>query len=114
MAADAKFVEVVNPYDGSVVERVPEADEAAVQAAIGAAEAMRGTMASMTANRRGAILNQTSRLLEEQTNDIAQLMAKESGKPMRYAKGEVGRAVETFMFAADEARRMHGETIPLD
>ena len=41
-------------------------------------------------------------------------MAQESGKPMKFARGEVSRAVETFTFAADAARSMHGETIPMD
>ena len=41
-------------------------------------------------------------------------MALESGKPLKYARGEVSRAVETFTFAADAARSLHGETVPLD
>jgi acyl-CoA reductase-like NAD-dependent aldehyde dehydrogenase len=71
-------------------------------------------MAAMPAHRRGAVLGNASRLIEAQAEELARLMAKESGKPMKYTRGEVNRAVETFLFAADEARRIHGETVPMD
>lgn len=103
-----------SPYDDSVVGEVHQASEADVRAAIEKAYAARSTMAALTAYKRGAILNKTSDLISQQVDDLAQLMAQESGKPMRYARAEVRRAVETFAFAADEARRLHGETVPLD
>jgi acyl-CoA reductase-like NAD-dependent aldehyde dehydrogenase len=105
---------VLNPYDDSIVGEVTPSDEAAVRAAIGRASAARPLLAALPAHRRGAVLNQASRLIEAQTEDLARLMAQESGKPLRYARGEAKRAVETFAFAADEARRLHGETVPLD
>jgi acyl-CoA reductase-like NAD-dependent aldehyde dehydrogenase len=106
--------EVLNPYDNSVVGVVTEADEQDVRAAIGRAEAARGEIAGLPAHRRGAILNKTSQIIESQVEDLARLMAQESGKPLRYARAEAKRAVETFAFAADTARQIHGETVPLD
>jgi acyl-CoA reductase-like NAD-dependent aldehyde dehydrogenase len=105
---------VTNPYDGAVVGEVSESSEAEVRAAIEKAYAARSVMAGLPAHKRGAILDKTSHLIEDHVEDIARLMASESGKPMRYSRGEVKRAVETFRFAADEARRLHGETVPLD
>lgn len=106
--------QVRNPYDDSLIEEVAEADESAVREAIGRAAAVTGTMAQMPAHQRAAILNNVSRLIERSSAELARLMARESGKPIRYAKGEVSRAVETFAFAAEEAKRIHGETVPLD
>lgn len=106
--------EVLNPYDDSVVGVVSEATEEDVRSAISRASAARAEMAGLPALRRGAILDKASQLIEAQSEDLARLMAQESGKPLRYARGEAKRAVETFAFAADEARHLHGETVPLD
>jgi acyl-CoA reductase-like NAD-dependent aldehyde dehydrogenase len=105
---------VVNPYTGQVVSTVPEFTEADVRAAISRAAAVAKTMAAMPAHRRGAILNNAARLIAEQSEALARLMAQENAKPLKYSRGEALRAVDTFNFAADEARRLHGETIPLD
>lgn len=110
----ATSVEIRSPYDDVVIGTVHESAESDVQDALARAQAAKPVMAALTAHRRGAILDKTSALLAAQVDEIAQLMAAESGKPMRYARGEVRRAVETFQFAADEARRLHGETVPLD
>lgn len=106
--------QVRNPYDNSLIEEVIEADETAVRDAIGRAAAVKETMANMPAHQRASILYKVSGLIENNGLELAQLMARESGKPMRYAKGEVSRAVETCAFAAEEAKRIHGETVPLD
>lgn len=106
--------EVRSPYDNSLIEVVSEASESTVRDAIGRAVAVKETLAQMPAHRRASILYKVSDLIDANSNALAQLMARESGKPMRYAKGEVSRAVETFAFAAEEAKRIHGETVPLD
>ncbi|MCB9438570.1 MAG: aldehyde dehydrogenase family protein [Anaerolineales bacterium] len=105
---------IINPYTQQVIETIPEATEAEVRAAIGRAQAIAPQLAAMPAYRRAQILTRTADLIESQSQSLAELMASESAKPMRYAKGEVNRAVETFTFAAEEARRIHGETVPLD
>lgn len=107
-------VEIINPYDGSVIETIREASEDEVRVAIGRAAVVAPTLAAMPAHRRAAILNRAAHLIDEGARDLAVLMAQESGKPLKYARGEVSRAVETFQFAADEARRLHGETVPMD
>ncbi|HEX2619621.1 MAG TPA: aldehyde dehydrogenase family protein, partial [Phototrophicaceae bacterium] len=105
---------VFNPYDNALIEELPSATEQTVRDAISRAVAVKQQMADMPAHRRGTILQRASQLIDTQSAELATLMARESGKPMKYAKGEVARAVETFQFAAEEARRLHGETIPLD
>jgi acyl-CoA reductase-like NAD-dependent aldehyde dehydrogenase len=110
----SKQLDVINPYDNSVVGTVPEAEEANVRAAIARATAAESGMADLTANRRAAILSKTAEIIDGEAISIARTMAQESGKPLKFARGEVSRAVETFTFAAEAARSLHGETIPLD
>jgi acyl-CoA reductase-like NAD-dependent aldehyde dehydrogenase len=110
----SKMSDIRNPYSGEVVGQVPMHSADDVRQAIAKAQAVAPKLAGMTTYRRGAILNRIASLIDDQANDIATLMAQESAKPMKYARGEVNRAVETFTFAADEARRIHGETVPMD
>lgn len=114
MVATIRENPVYNPYDGSVVGHVPEFSEQDVREAIGRATTAAPVMAAMPAHQRGSILNKAAQIIASQADEIARIMARENGKPMKYARGEAMRAVDTFNFAADEARRLHGETIPLD
>lgn len=107
-------MKITNPYDDTQIDELPDLTEQDVHNAIGRADAVKAQLAGMTSHRRASILNRASHLIEQDTDGLARLMALESGKPMKYARGEVSRAVETFQFAAEEARRLHGETIPLD
>ena len=107
-------VEIKNPYDEQVVATVPEMGEDDVRAAIGRAVAAAPVMMKLPAHERGAVLDRMARMIDNDADSLARLMVSESGKPLKYAQGEVARAVETFTFAADEARHIHGETIPMD
>lgn len=71
-------------------------------------------MADMPAYRRSEILAQTAALITERKRDLAETIAIEAGKALKFALIEVDRAISTFTLAAEEARRVHGETIPLD
>lgn len=106
--------DILNPYDGSVVGSVPEHDEPTVRAVIGKAVAGFQRLRALPAVRRAQILTRAAELIDAQTDSLARLIAMESGKPLKYARGEVSRGAETFQFAADAARSIHGETIPLD
>jgi len=114
MVTATRQTDVINPYNDDVVGSVLEMDEAEVREIIRRAQAAAPEMAALPAYKRGAILNQTARLLQENSEELARLMTQENGKPLKYTRGEVSRATDTFNFAADEARRIHGETIPLD
>lgn len=107
-------MEIRNPYDGAVVDNVPDFSEAQVETIIADAYALRREFAKMPAHQRASILTQAANLIAERIDEFAESIVRESGKPMRYARGEVKRCVETFTFAADTARSMHGETIPMD
>jgi acyl-CoA reductase-like NAD-dependent aldehyde dehydrogenase len=107
-------MEVKNKYDGKVVGIVPTARREDVDAAINAAERAEDVMADMPAYKRAEILLRTASLLRERADDMAKTIAAEAGKALKFARAEVDRAQSTFTIAAEEAKRLHGETIPLD
>jgi len=71
-------------------------------------------MAEMPAYKRAEILLRTAALLRERREDIALTIAAEAGKALKFARAEVDRGISTFTIASEEAKRIHGETIPLD
>ena len=115
---DGKWVEsgsrfsVINPYDGTELAKVSSADSEIVGDAVRAAG--KKSMQELTPAERAKILSDVSSEIMSHKESLASLIVAESGKPLRYAAGEVERAVQTFSFAAEEARRIHGETIELD
>jgi len=108
------ILEVKNKYDGSTIGTLPTARQEDVDAAIAAAERAEPVMADMPAFQRADILMKTADLLLERREDFTKTIAAEAGKAMKFARGEVDRAISTFSIAAEEAKRLHGETIPLD
>ncbi|HKG53998.1 MAG TPA: aldehyde dehydrogenase family protein, partial [Anaerolineales bacterium] len=108
------LMEVKNKYDGKIVGTLPTARKEDVEAAIDAAERAEDVMADMPAYKRAEILLRTAALLRERSDDLAKTIAAEAGKALKFARAEVDRAVSTFTIAAEEAKRLHGETIPLD
>jgi len=108
-------LEVRNKYDGALLATVPVASKEQVEKAITAATtAFTTTVEPMPAHQRARILQRASALIERDVDNLAALIAQEAGKAWKYAVAEVGRAVQTFQFAAEEAKRIHGETIPMD
>ncbi|MEV6247125.1 aldehyde dehydrogenase family protein [Streptomyces sp. NPDC051742] len=111
---DASF-DVTNSYDGRLVGKVSVPTEAQVEEAVAAAHAVVDEFAATPAHVRAAALDHVSKRLAERTEEIALLISAENGKPIKWARGEVGRAVSVFRFAAEEARRWNaGEAQRLD
>ena len=112
--AGKETIDVINPYNQEIIGTIPKASKQEVNKAIASAQAAFKIMADMPAHERSAILERSSALIQKHRNEIAKIIASEAGKAWKYAYGEVGRAVETFKFAAEEARQIHGETVPMD
>src|SRR3990172_2211259 len=93
---------------------VPMASKKTVEKAIAAAHAAFPSYSRLPAHKRFRILEKTSQLLAKHQDEIATITCREGGKAWKYSCGEVTRAVETFQFSAEEAKRVHGETIPMD
>ena len=105
---------VRNPYDGSVVGEVGQADDTDLERAIaGAAAAFKAWSRSAT-HERALVLEKLALLIDAEQAELARLISCESGKPIRYARAEVARAVSTFRLGSAEARLLGGEVLPSD
>jgi glyceraldehyde-3-phosphate dehydrogenase (NADP+) len=106
--------EIRSPYTGKVVGRIPWGSAKELEDAIGAAEAAFRETRTLSRRRRSEILAAIAAGIRERRGELAELIARESGKPLTLAAGEVGRAVGTFTLAAEEAKRFAGEVVPVD
>ncbi|NUT32773.1 MAG: aldehyde dehydrogenase family protein [Hamadaea sp.] len=105
---------VTHPFDGREVGRTTHATPAQVERAVQAAADVAAQGAALPAAARAGALDHVSRRLAERAEEIARLITAENGKPLVWARAEVGRAVSTFRWAAEEARRFSGELQRLD
>lgn len=106
--------EVTNPFDGRVLDTVPMADATDVDRALAMAEEGAPVMAAVPAYERHGMLSRTAALMRERAEDLAQIISSEEGKAIAEARGEVQRSIQTMTLSAEEAKRLYGETIPLD
>ncbi|WP_420783133.1 aldehyde dehydrogenase family protein [Streptomyces sp. LPB2020-019-1HS] len=107
--------DVTSPWDGRLVGTVSVPTDAQVEEAVAAAHAVLDEFAATPAHVRAAALDHVAKRLAERAEEIAQLITAENGKPIKWARGEVGRAVSVFRLAAEEARRFNaGEAQRLD
>ncbi|CAN5261666.1 aldehyde dehydrogenase family protein [soil metagenome] len=107
-----EWIEVRSPYDGGLVGRVAEGGAAETCRALDAAE--RAMQDPLPAYERAAILDRVAALLAERLDEAARTISAEAGKPMKAARVEASRAVSTYTMAAVEARKLSGDTIPMD
>jgi succinate-semialdehyde dehydrogenase / glutarate-semialdehyde dehydrogenase len=104
--------EVTDPARGDVIGSVADGGAAEARAAVDAADAAFGPWAARTAYERSELLYRAWQLMVERREDLAQLMTREQGKPLRAARNEVGYAADFLLWYAEEAKRVYGETIP--
>ncbi|OXM83917.1 aldehyde dehydrogenase family protein [Paenibacillus rigui] len=102
------------PYDGKVLANISKADAGDVDRAIAGAHRAFETMRKLPAHQRSRILQQAALQLRERKEEAALLLSQEAGKPIRTARAEIERTITTYEFAAEEAKRINGETIPMD
>lgn len=107
-------LEVTDKYSGEVATRVALADARTIDAGIAAAEAAAEPMARMAAYERQDVLAHCVARFKERFDELAHALCIEAGKPIRDARGEVTRLIDTFRIAAEESVRMTGEVQPLD
>jgi acyl-CoA reductase-like NAD-dependent aldehyde dehydrogenase len=105
---------VTNKYTGQPATRVTKADPALVEQALTAAADAFAATRRLPGYQRQAILQHAVQRVTERHEELAQALAIEAGKPIRDARGEVTRLIDTFRIAAEEAVRIDGEWLPLD
>jgi len=107
-------IEVRSPYDGEVAGRVHMAGPELIEEALASSDEAFASLKKLPAWRRSEILTKTADGMEKRAAELARTITLESGKPIRDSRSEVKRAVTTFRLAAEEARRLGGEVVPLD
>ncbi|MGZ8443822.1 MAG: aldehyde dehydrogenase family protein [Candidatus Binatia bacterium] len=110
----AKKIEVTNPFDNSVIDAVPKADAGDLERALAFAERGAKVMAKLSSYERWKILRKAADMMAARNEELGQIISQEEGKIIAEGRGEAMRAVETMMGSAEEAKRLHGETVPLD
>jgi acyl-CoA reductase-like NAD-dependent aldehyde dehydrogenase len=107
-------LDVNSPYDGSVVATLGVPTDQDVEEAVArAVETFRESRHLPTHVRSEALLHMARRIAER-VDELAEAVAREGGKPLKWSKVEVTRAVSTFRWASEESRRMNGEFLALD
>ncbi|MBB5435053.1 aldehyde dehydrogenase family protein [Nocardiopsis composta] len=113
MTGDSE-IQVTNPYTGESAGSVAVPSPEQIEEAVAAADAVAASFAALPAYVRAEALAHVARRITERTEEFAQLITAESGKPITLARGEAGRAASVFRLASEEARRDSGELQRLD
>jgi acyl-CoA reductase-like NAD-dependent aldehyde dehydrogenase len=105
---------VSNPFSGKDFAQTWLAGKKELELSIEKALSMQDTMKNLPVYKRYEILKTISEGLTRDREEFAILLCRESGKPLRYALSEIDRAAQTFLVAAEEAKRLPGEILSID
>jgi succinate-semialdehyde dehydrogenase / glutarate-semialdehyde dehydrogenase len=107
-----KTFSVFNPANGEQIAEVTDGSKADAARAIDIAADAFPNWSASTSYERSAKLYQAYKLMTERQTELAELMTKEQGKPLKAAMNEVKYAADFLLWFAEEAKRVYGETIP--
>lgn len=107
-------MEVKNPYNQEIIGTVELTDKNGIEAIVQRANEAKAACKLMSSGERSNVLHSIVAKIEDQFDTFVETIARESGKPHRYASAEVSRAIQTFTIAAEEAKRLPHELIDLD
>jgi betaine-aldehyde dehydrogenase len=106
-------IEVLEPATAEVMAEVPQAGIEETDAAVARAKQAFSTWRAVSPSDRSALLHGLAHALEEKLEELAKLEARNAGKPISDARGEMGMVVETFRYYAGAPERNTGRTIPV-
>lgn len=106
--------DVINPYNKKIVDTVPIGDRGDVKKAISAANGAKKELQDMSSRKISEGLYSAYKSLSSEKKKIAKLITEETGKPIKDSISEMERSIETLKFAAEESKRIYGESVPLD
>jgi acyl-CoA reductase-like NAD-dependent aldehyde dehydrogenase len=106
-------LEVLEPATAAVLEEVPRAEAEDANAAVARAKAAFPAWKAVSPGDRATLLHRLANKLEENLESLAVLEARNAGKPIGDARGEMGMVVETFRYYAGAPERILGDTIPV-
>ncbi|MCA1552844.1 MAG: aldehyde dehydrogenase family protein, partial [Chloroflexi bacterium] len=107
-------VEVRSPFDDALVAVVHRAGANEIERALATAAQAFELTRKLPSWKRAEVLEKVSAAIASRREEFARTIALEAGKPIKTARAEVDRAVFTFKVAAEEAKRIYGEIVPLD
>src|SRR5690349_19542216 len=114
VSGNGNRISIHDPFRDDVVGTVPEASSEDIDRALAAATEGARHQASLPAGERAGILERVADLVNADAEDLATTIVREQGKTLAEARREVGRVPDLLRLCAGEARRLGGETIPLD
>lgn len=107
-------VDLIAPHSDVLLAEIPLATLDQLEEAIMSAKNARDEMEKLTAFERSMILEQLVEQFKANRSRLAEILALEAAKPLKAALGEIDRTIATYKIAAEEAKRIYGETLPLD
>jgi acyl-CoA reductase-like NAD-dependent aldehyde dehydrogenase len=111
--ASKEAIRVVEPATEQVMAEIPRAGEEETDAAVERARAAFPSWRAVEPAERSALLHRLTDAIDQRAEDLAQLEARNAGKPISDARGEMGMVVETFRYYAGAPERLTGKTIPV-
>ena len=107
-------MDVLNPYNGEVIGRVSKAGEKDMEEAINSSHKAFSLTKKTPSYLRSEVLKYIAKRIKEEREDFAKIISLEAGKPVKDARLEVDRGINTFTIASEEVSRIGGEYVPLD
>jgi acyl-CoA reductase-like NAD-dependent aldehyde dehydrogenase len=107
-------LEVINPWTGQVFATTYLAGRSEIEQAITAGLEAEESLKSLPSFKKFEILRYISNRLLQDKQRLATVLSMESGKPIRYALGEIERSAQTFLIAAEESKRLPREYVSID
>jgi len=108
------YVDLFAPHSNEKIAEIPQATRENLENAINSAKNASIEMEKLSSYERSVILEQLVDQFKENRNRLAEILALEASKPLKVAFGEIDRTIATYKIASEEAKRIYGETIPLD
>jgi acyl-CoA reductase-like NAD-dependent aldehyde dehydrogenase len=105
-------LEVLEPATEQILDTIPRGGVDEVDAAVAAAKAAFGPWRAVAPGDRARLLRRVVAAMEGAHEELSLLEARNAGKPIASARGEIGMAIETFRYFSGAPERPHGETIP--
>ena len=109
-ALSGRSFQKLNPHNGERLCEVARSEKSEVEAAVAAAKVAHLTWSDAPPVRRGEILHEVVLRMKARTDEIAKVVALETGKSLKDAKGETGGAIQLGLFYASEGQRLYGRT----
>ncbi len=111
-AGDGRTIAVRDPATDEVVAEVSDASQAQIEHAVEGIVRAQASWSRIAPDERAEVLTRISALMQERREDLARLMVRENGKPIREARGEIDYARSFLDWSAGEGPRLMGEIIP--